>query len=102
VFNFCDKSYNAEQGGFHPVEICLARNSEGEWHYQYVTDFAYMGDYYPELEKALDFDFHSHGAYACGIPECTEQGAHELYQLWERNFLAYVEMGVYDDICVGS
>lgn len=102
VFNFRDKSYNAEQGGFHPVEICLARNSEGEWHYQYVTDFAYMGDYYPELEKALDFDFHSHGAYTCGIPERTEQGAHELYQLWERNFLAYVEMGVYDNIHITS
>ncbi|EGQ7810729.1 DUF2787 domain-containing protein [Vibrio parahaemolyticus] len=100
VFNFRDKSYSAEQGGFHPVEICLVKHSSGDWHYQYVTDFAYMGNYYPELEKALDFDFESHGAYSCGIPERTEQGAHELYQLWERNFLAYVEMDVYDDIRV--
>ncbi len=102
VFNFRDKSYSAEGGGFHPVEICLFRSSDGDWQYQYVTDFAYVGNHYPELEKALDFDFHNCGAYSCGIPMQNQQEANELYQLWEDNFLAYLEMDAYDDISITS
>lgn len=102
VFNFRDKSYSAEGGGFRPVEICLLRNADGDWQYQYVTEFAYIGNYYPELEKALDFDFHSCGAYSCGIPMRNQQEANELYQLWEHNFLAYLEMDAYDDISIAS
>ncbi|WP_425265572.1 hypothetical protein [Vibrio parahaemolyticus] len=30
-----------------------------------MTDFTYIGNYYLELETALDFDFHSRGAYSC-------------------------------------
>lgn len=100
VFNFRDKNYSVERGGFHPVEICLFRSCDGDWQYQYVTDFAYIGNHYPELEKALDFDFHSRGAYSCGIPMRSQQEANELYQLWENNFLAYFEMDGYDDINV--
>ncbi|WP_260870014.1 DUF2787 domain-containing protein [Vibrio jasicida] len=102
VFNFRDKSYSAEGGGFRPVEICLLRSADGDWQYQYVTDFAYIGNYYPELEKALDFDFHSCGAYSCGIPMRNQQEANELYQLWEHNFLTYFEMDAYDDISITS
>lgn len=102
VFSFRDKSYSADGGGFRPVEICLLRSAHGDWQYQYVTDFAYIGHYYPELEKALDFDFHSCEAYSCGIPMRNQQEANELYQLWEQNFLAYLEMDVYDDISITS
>ncbi|MHA2769920.1 DUF2787 domain-containing protein [Vibrio harveyi] len=102
VFNFRDKNYSAGRGGFHPVEICLLRSSDGDWQYQYVTDFAYIGCHYQELEKALDFDFHSRGAYSCGIPMRNQQEANELYQLWEHNFLAYLEMDAYDDISITS
>ncbi|HHC7249853.1 TPA: DUF2787 domain-containing protein [Vibrio parahaemolyticus] len=102
VFNFRDKNYSAERGGFHPVEICLLRSSDGDWQYQYVTDFAYIGNHYPELEKELDFDFNSRGAYSRGIPMRSQQEANELYQLWEHNFLAYFEMGAYDDISITS
>ncbi|MHA2772763.1 DUF2787 family protein, partial [Vibrio harveyi] len=45
VFNFRDKSYSVEGGGFHPVEICLLRSTDGDWQYQYVTEFAYIGNY---------------------------------------------------------
>ncbi|WP_244663208.1 DUF2787 family protein [Vibrio owensii] len=31
VFNFRDKSYSAEGGGFRPVEICLLRSADGDW-----------------------------------------------------------------------
>lgn len=57
VFNFRDKSYSADEGGFHPVEIAICQTSTGEWSIEYITDFAYMGNYYPELERNLDFDF---------------------------------------------
>ncbi|EGR3956223.1 DUF2787 domain-containing protein, partial [Vibrio cholerae] len=57
VFNFRDKSYSAEEGGFHPVEMAICQTSTGEWSIEYITDFAYMGNYYPELERNLDFDF---------------------------------------------
>ena len=102
VFNFRNKSHSAEGGGFRPVEICLLRSADGDWQYQYVTDFAYIGNHYPELEKALDFDFHNCGAYSCGIPMRNQQEANELYQLWEHNFLAYLEMDAYDDISITS
>ncbi len=102
VFNFRDKSYSAEQGGFHPVEMCLSKGKDNQWQYVYITDFAYMGNYYPELEKALDFDFTNQAAYSCGIPQRSKHDAHELYQLWEHNFIAYLEMGCYDEIQVST
>ncbi len=57
VFNFRDKTYSADEGGFHPVEMAICQTSTGEWSIEYITDFAYMGNYYPELERNLDFDF---------------------------------------------
>ncbi|MCW8349325.1 DUF2787 domain-containing protein [Vibrio sp. ZSDZ65] len=104
IFNFRDASYSAEKGGFHPVEICLNKHSDGAWHYSYITDFAYIGNHYPELERGLDFDFsrgewftHHQQGWA-SIKE--DSAAKELYQLWEHNFLAYMAMEAYDHITV--
>lgn len=44
VFNFHDKSYRAEEGGFHPVEMAICQTSTEEWSIEYITDFAYMGN----------------------------------------------------------
>ncbi len=57
TFNFRDKSYSAENGGFHPVEISLTKEADNTWQYAYITDFAFVGNHYPELAKELDFDF---------------------------------------------
>ncbi len=57
VMNFRDSSYSAEDGGFHPVEIALSQSSDGQWCIEYITDFAYVGNHFPELERCLDFDF---------------------------------------------
>lgn len=103
VFNFRDQSYSAESGGFHPVEIAISRTTEKCWDVEYITDFAYVGNVYPELERCLDFDFQSQSFYAqyCGYsPIKDNPSAIELYQLWESNFLSYTDMGAYDDISI--
>lgn len=51
TFNFRDTSYDAENGGFRPVEMTINQQSSGEWNIEYITEFAYFGNYYPELEK---------------------------------------------------
>ncbi|MBF4277000.1 DUF2787 domain-containing protein [Vibrio anguillarum] len=103
VFNFRDKSYSADEGGFHPVEMAICQTSTGEWSIEYITDFAYMGNYYPELERNLDFDFRVGQffvAYRGWLPMQGSRDAKELYRLWESNFLAYVDTDAYNEIAV--
>ncbi|MBY8252053.1 DUF2787 domain-containing protein [Vibrio fluvialis] len=98
TLNFRDSSYSAENGGFHPVEIGLQRNGDGHFDILYITDFAFMGNYYPELERSLDFDFGNQVAFtvATGWQSIQSPGIDDLYQLWERNFISYVNMGAFD------
>ncbi len=103
VFNFRDKSYSAEEGGYHPVEIAIRHSSNSQWSIEYITDFAYMGNYYPELERNLDFDFRSAKffiAYKGWLAMDTHSSAKQLYQLWEKNFLAYADMEAFDEVKV--
>ncbi|MCF7355537.1 DUF2787 domain-containing protein [Vibrio sp. CK2-1] len=105
TFNFKDTSYTAEEGGFHPVEIMLKRTDSNQpWTLAYITDFAYLGRVYPELERCLDFDFQSGSCFL--FPACYWQSlknnkhASELYALWETAFLQYLEMDSYNQISV--
>jgi hypothetical protein len=102
TFNFRDKSYSAENGGFHPVEIALTKEADNTWQYAYITDFAFVGNHYPELAKELDFDFLSGEWFASYLRDYSSiknnANAAELYRLWEHNFLAYASMGMYDEI----
>ncbi|AAW87590.1 hypothetical protein VF_A0520 [Aliivibrio fischeri ES114] len=102
IFNFRDKNYSAENGGFHPVEIALTKEADNTWRYAYITDFAFVGNRYPELAKELDFDFLSGEWFASYLGRYSsikdDGAAKELYQLWEHNFLAYTDMGMYDEI----
>ncbi len=102
IFNFRDKNYSAENGGFHPVEIALTKEADNTWHYAYITDFAFVGNHYPELAKELDFDFLSGEWFASYLGRYSSikenSASKELYQLWEHNFLAYADMGMYDEI----
>ncbi|HIF9225631.1 TPA: DUF2787 family protein [Photobacterium damselae] len=82
----------------------LNQQSSGEWNIEYITEFAYFGNYYPELEKSIDFDitnncwFTSHSGWLSF--KTHQQDVNELYQVWEGNFLAYVDMDAYDQIKV--
>ena len=99
--NFRDTSYSPENGGFHPVEIGL-QHSNGEWTFDYITDFSYSGGPYPELIKEIDFLFTHHAlCFAGGFPQPLNHGSSkEFYQMWESNFLSYVEMECFDEIKV--
>ncbi|EHW0625774.1 DUF2787 domain-containing protein [Vibrio vulnificus] len=104
IINFRDTSYSAESGGYHPVEVMLLKKGEAEYQIQYLTDFAYMGNYYPELERNVDFDVVNEQAFIAplGWHSVGEKGINEFYQLWEANFISYVEMGAFNEIVVTS
>ncbi|TOD30835.1 hypothetical protein CGJ66_22555 [Vibrio parahaemolyticus] len=103
TLNFRDQSYSADEGGYHPVEINVQRKGN-EWHILYISDFAYMGNYYPELERNMDFDFGNGQDFVAymGWQPIRSRGVRDLYRLWERNFLSYLKIGTYDSISVND
>jgi len=92
--NFRDPTYSAESGGFHPVEISLSRHGES-WLLDYLTDFHYVGFPYPELEKAVDVSWQDGYCWLAGIGDCAISDFVDYWQLWQRNFVSYVQMGVF-------
>lgn len=103
VINFRDTSYSIETGGYHPVEIGFEL-TEGKWTISYLTDFALFGGPFPELAKEVDFNLAANTLFmAFGEPTpLNTADAQDFYQLWETNFLSYVEMGSYDQIEVSA
>ncbi|EJY4612587.1 DUF2787 domain-containing protein [Vibrio vulnificus] len=100
TINFRDTTYSADAGGYHPVEIMLLKESESQYQIQYLTDFAYQGNVYPELERNVDFDVANGQAFIApmGWQSCHDKAIVEFYSLWENNFLAYVQMEAYDEV----
>ncbi|WP_336603122.1 DUF2787 family protein [Photobacterium leiognathi] len=86
-----------------PVEIRIEQENR-QWHFSYITDFSYVGHPYPELAKEVDFDFDNNRASVLYSWEelITDSRVIEFYQMWERNFVAYVEMEVFDEIKVAA
>ncbi|EKO3516602.1 DUF2787 domain-containing protein [Vibrio fluvialis] len=104
TLNFRDTSYSADAGGFHPVEIALKKDSAQHWSILYITDFAYMGNHYPELERSVDFDIGNNMAFFTGVgwQAIDAYGVNDFYQIWESNFLSYLEMDAFDEIKLSS
>ena len=95
TFNFRNPGYSAEQGGVHPVEIRLIRGLDG-WLFDYVTDFSYQGlGQDAELCKELDFNFLDDEHYLQGWGPIQRSEAHELFTLWQTNFVAYCRMAYF-------
>lgn len=94
TLNFRDPLYSAESGGFHPVEIRLFRQDE-QWQFDYVTDFSFMGNYYPELEKELDICWSQGYVYHVMMGDVDEEEGGALFELWQRNFIQYHKMKCY-------
>lgn len=93
TLNFRDPDYSAERGGFRPVEIRVDDNGE----IVYITEFTYFGQgAYAELAKATDFDFgeRTYSNEYRSYP-ITDRGVEDFYRLWEQNFCACIEMGVF-------
>lgn len=101
TFNFRDTSYSAECGGWHPVEIRIERN-DGQWHFNYITDFSYAGHPFPELVKEVDFDFDNRlVSFMFMTPQLiNDSDVIEYFQLWELNFMSYLDMDAFDEIKV--
>lgn len=97
IFNFRDKTYSPESGGYHPVEIRLCKEQDG-WRFDYITDFCYVGGPYPELAKDLDFNFTEKCGYLLYSGYCKAEDCDELYKLWQQNFISYYWDGVFDEI----
>ncbi|PTP12088.1 DUF2787 domain-containing protein [Vibrio sp. 10N.286.51.C3] len=104
TFNFRDKSYSAESGGYHPIEISLLKRPPDAWAIEYITDFAYMGNVYPELERSVDFDISNGASFFSGVgwQSIDAYGVNDFYTLWESNFLSYLNMDSYDNINITS
>ncbi|MBF0192698.1 MAG: DUF2787 family protein [Magnetococcales bacterium] len=91
IINFRDPDYSADRGGYHPVEVGI--DPLGKIHY--VTNFSFVGPPgYAELEKQLDWDIRCGAFQHLGREYPITQGR-SMYQIWERNFLAYAGMGVF-------
>ena len=92
VVQFRDPDYDANTGGYHPVDIAV----DGQGRIQWITDFAYTEvEGVTELGRELDFDL-SRGIFQhWGFCQPLAKGA-ELFQLWQSNFLHYAQCGVFD------
>ena len=95
IFNFRDDSYDPIRGGYHPVEIRISHITD-HWKFDYITDFCFFGEgHCAELTKEIDFDF------ARNVGTCLYGGEHELvelyelFELWQSNFIDYVNQDVF-------
>lgn len=63
-----------------------------------------MGNYYPELERCIDFDFGNQVVFtvATGWQSIRSEGIDELYKMWEQNFLHYIDINCFDEIVVSQ
>ncbi|EJE8675761.1 DUF2787 domain-containing protein [Vibrio parahaemolyticus] len=102
TLRFRDKSYGAESGGCHPVDIGLTITDKAKVTIIYITDFAYAGKHYPTLKRHIDFDFR-HQLYFTvdtGWQRIQLSEVERLYREWERCFIDHVREGRFDDINV--
>ncbi|MBE5201257.1 DUF2787 family protein [Pectobacterium sp. FL60-S17] len=91
---FKDLTYSAERGGYHPVEIRLISRND-EWHFDYITDFSYMGTVYPELEKEIDISWSQQYVFLAHVGDLPVNAGKELFELWQSNFIQYHAMNAY-------
>ncbi|MEE7044356.1 DUF2787 family protein [Escherichia coli O79:H4] len=94
TINFRDPEYSPEKGGWHPVEIRLIPAGE-DWQLDYVTDFHYAGHPWPELEKDVDVSWTQQYTWLSRCGDISHVDAREFWSLWESNFMAYHDMGVF-------
>jgi len=99
VINFKDTSYNIEDGGYHSVEIGI-NYAKGQYTFDYITDFAWVGGHFPELAKEVDFNLSDNVLYTmfAGPFPLDSPVTKDFYQTWESNFIEYVSSGCFDQI----
>lgn len=95
TINFTDDSYVPELGGYHPIEIRLVKVNK-HWQFDYITDFCYVGnELNTELTKEIDFDFTNNVGFQLNSGHHNLADLSELFQLWQSNFIEYVEQQIF-------
>lgn len=92
---FSDTTYSPTLGGFHPVEIRLLV-SKLVFQFDYITDFSYQGHGdMSELVKEIDFNFVAQTTFHLYSGDHKAENTVALFNLWQTNFIEYVEMEVF-------
>jgi len=91
ILIFRDPDYSFENGGYHPVEVCI--NDEGIL--CYVTDFSHVGKPpFVELAKELDFAFEVGRFDHMGREFPLAEGC-ELFAIFQSNVVSYYDSEVF-------
>jgi hypothetical protein len=101
--HFKDSTYSAVHGGFHPVEVGI-HQTNGQVFILYITDYSFADDSPNELIKDIDFDFGNQVVFSkyLGWQRLNTSVSKELYDLWESNFLSYIDMDAFDQITING
>ena len=95
TISFRDDSYDPTTGGYHPVEVRLVSINK-QLELDYITDFCYVGSgFNTELTKEIDFDFTNNVGFQLYSGHHKLAALSELFQLWQSNFIQYVEQDVF-------
>lgn len=78
------------------MEIMLQHHAENSWDLAYITDFCFVGQGdFSELVKCMEFDL-GQNVYQ-DLYTCTDLSAGiEVFELWQRNFMQYLLLDVYE------
>lgn len=91
-FRFHNPDYSKENGGIQPVDIRLIRGLDG-WLFDCITDYCYQEpDDAAPLCKEFDFNFLDREYRMLGWGSLAEDEAHELFSLWQSQFVAYYRL----------
>ena len=92
ALNFRDPGYNADSGGFHPVEIHV--DSKGD--VLSITDFAYFG-MPPMVELGIELDWSFEHDYFRQFDSMYDlECGRGLLGLYTKNFVAYYSGGCFE------
>ena len=92
---FRDTTYSPTLGGFHPVEIRLLVSKQ-VCQFDYITDFSFQGHgSMIELVKEIDFNFVAQTTFHLYSGVHKAENTVALFNLWQTNFISYVEMEVF-------
>ncbi|OMO36527.1 hypothetical protein BCT46_00025 [Vibrio sp. 10N.261.46.E8] len=100
IIHFSNKHYTAEHGGYHPVEIALAKGVNNLYSILCIIDFSFNGYPYPILERDIEFDFTHATVFTrySGLKSISAPNTDKLYTLWESKFIANLAKGVYNQV----
>lgn len=93
--NFRDPNYSPTNGGYHPVEIRLEKDTK-KWRLIYITDFSYQGSPFPELVKEINVCFVTEKVFSLFGGWLDNKISEALLQPFIDNFILYYSWDCYE------